>query len=352
MFQFDENKKGQRIGEGHFAKGKGGIFTYDEVKAKSKQVIGDQKQHPQLNQEEEKEEQLSVINKQDSRQKKSKYAVKILHAQDNQKLRQYMEEFTIGFNNKHPFVLNYLGFDFHEIPSQDVNNVQNQDTSKIVDKGEEAKIINSLGDINKTTIAGSKEVTIAQIKQTNKVFTKAIKAMNDRKAKRDKREYMVYMLMKRMKNTLKDEIKLRKGTQSANHKTKFDLKEVITIFYSVASALAYLEEKGIVHKHVVPEAVHFDDDGNVKLGGFSLSKFKPWKNLEYRPYFGYRPPENFFKDKNKQNENKEEKKEEIEGTEEERKQKRRQVFKSDVWCLGRLVIDICRLEPQVRIHQI
>jgi len=216
-FKFDSSKLGKKIGEGEGEYGT--LHEYDD------QGAG-----------------------------KARYLVKCIPAKDHESQMQFIEEFLIGSNNKHSFVLNYKSIDIHEA---------NQDGCK----------------------------------------------------------YMVYIKMKAHKQNLK------KLLREMKNKGYLPLERVILIFYSLASALAYLEGEGIVHSNITHDSVLFSKNGTVKLGGYAFSKKKPWKNHQKRKYQSYRPPERL---RNKSPEGKS------------------LAFKSDVWCLAKLVIDICLLQDELR----
>ena len=192
---------------------------------------------------------------------KNSYLVKVMPAKNINKLKQHQEEFALGFNNKHPFVLNYKGLDIEEVNKDDV-------------------------------------------------------------------KYIVYIKMKKMKKSLKTYIQELKSSES-NHKN-LPLKNVVWIFYSLASALSYLEAKGIVHSNVTADSVLFDENDTIQLGGFAFSRYKPWHHSEKKVYQSYWPPERFLQPINNQNIEKE------------------NAFKSDVWCLGKLIVDICLLRDKIQ----
>jgi len=103
------------------------------------------------------------------------------------------------------------------------------------------------------------------------------------------------------------------------------------MFYSLASALAYLEGKDIVHSNITHDSVLFDFHENLKLAGFAFSLYKPWKIYQKRMYQSYRPPEKLS----------------IQTKSNSKEEEKRNAFKSDVWCLGKLIIDICLLQDEL-----
>jgi len=186
---------------------------------------------------------------------KNHHLVKQIRVKDLDNLMQFIEEFALGFNNNHPFVLNYKGIDIQEV---------NEDGYK----------------------------------------------------------YMVFILMKAQKQSLKELVRERKSEEGKKNYLHFD--RVISIFHSLVSALAYLEEKNIMHSNITHDSVLFDKNDTVKLAGFALSLYKPWKIPQKRMYQSYRP------------------------TDRTKSQGEKSIaFKPDVWCLGKLIIDICLLQDEV-----
>jgi len=193
---------------------------------------------------------------------KINHLVKRIRVKDLDNQMQFIEEFSLGFNNNHPFVLNYKGIDIQEV---------NEDGCK----------------------------------------------------------YMVYILMKAQKQSLKQLVREQKSEEGK--KNYLSPERVISIFHSLASAFAYLEEKNIVHSNITHDSVLFDKNDTVKLAGFAFSLYKPWKLHQKRMYQSYRPPEKLS----------------IQTKSISKEEEKRNAFKSDVWCLGKLIIDICLLQDEL-----
>jgi len=313
MFPYDKTKLGKPIADGFYAK----IYEYGE------QVPG-----------------------------KRNHLVKCMPARDITQLRKYQEEFALGFNNKHPFVLNYKGLYTEEV--------------------------NESG-----------------------------------------KKYLVYIKMVKMKESLRE---LIRRTKDANEIVP--LKKVIWIFFSLANALSYLEDKDTVHSNIMYDSVFFEENDTVKLGGFAFSRYKPWNRSEGKIYQSYLPPEEGYelpkegstvkkREKVEKEEEKdddqldksldlfdekiEEKKDEVKEKEKDEKEDKKEdeelnksfdlfdekeeelketkdakkdefeknkkdemeekedkraakavAFKKDVWCLGKLIIDICLLRNEIK----
>lgn len=155
------------------------------------------------------------------------------------------------------------------------------------------------------------------------------KGVDIQESNEDDYKYMVYIKMKAEEQSLRELI--RKRMNIVGEKNYFPLERIISIFYSLASALAYLEDKKIVHNNIMHDSVLFDKNETVKLSGFALSMCKPWKTNERRKFYqSYKPPERIVKLPKKS-----------------REYEKKIAFKSDVWCLGKLIVDICLLQDEI-----
>jgi len=134
--------------------------------------------------------------------------------------------------------------------------------------------------------------------------------------------------MKKMKKSLKTYIQELKSSES--NSKNLPLKNVIWMFYSLASALSYLESKDIVHNNITADSVLFDENDTIQLGGFAFSMYKPWQKPGKKVYQSYWHPERFLQPSQDQ------------------KIEKENAFKSDVWCLGKLITDICLLRDKIQ----
>ncbi len=154
-----------------------------------------------------------------------------------------------------------------------------------------------------------------------------------------KKWYEICIKMKAMQKNLKQYVQEFKSRGDS----KIPRGDIVRIFHSLAKALDHLQKRGIAHSNVVHDSVLFDANGIVKLAGFAFSRFQPWKYSGSRIYQSYTTPEKSGLQPNVPN---------IDGqmTIEERRRRIREAkelaFKADVWCLGKLIIDICLLRDQ------
>jgi len=161
----------------------------------------------------------------------------------------------------------------------------------------------------------------------NNPFVLDYKSMNIHQYNQDGYKCQIYILMKAQKQNMKEFIRKR---NKDGKKDYLPLDEIISIFFSLANALAYLEEREIVHSNITHDSVLFDKNDTVKLGGFAFSMYKPWKIPQKKIYQSYRPPEIILKKANSNS-----------------KEEKNGAFKSDVWCLGKFIVDICLLQDEL-----
>jgi len=159
-------------------------------------------------------------------------------------------------------------------------------------------------------------------------FVLNYKGLDIRETSQEGYKHIVYIKMKAGKQNMRELI--REAQKKEVEKKNLDKDRIIAIFYSLASALAYLEKKDIVHSNIMHDSVLFNEDETVKLAGFAFSKYKPWRRSEIKVYQSYHPPERIKRLESKT-----------------RKEEKKVAFKSDVWCLGKLIIDLCLLRDQI-----
>jgi len=135
----------------------------------------------------------------------------------------------------------------------------------------------------------------------------------------------IYLRLQRMKATLKDVL-----IDFKNKDQQIPETEILKYFHEAASGLEHLHNQKIAHRNVTLENAFLDKDGNVKLANFNLAAIVSDEEEFYLSQDlngeSQRQPPNQI----------------IEG---------RDLLKSDVWCLGKMILELCLLSEDLVIEE-
>jgi len=147
-----------------------------------------------------------------------------------------------------------------------------------------------------------------------------------------------YIFMKAMKRNLGKYI--QEERQRLGDQGHLPLERIVLVFYQLTSAFAYLKDNDIVHSNIGHDSVLLEDDDSIKLTGFINSKLEFLITGKKGRTLSYWPPERFAEKPKESNE-------EACNEEELKKRAKDLALKTDIWCLGKLIVDLCLLQDKI-----